>query len=256
MFIHAAIASLRVHLRNTLARPLFQVILFAQPIAMALLTYYVYRRPSGGPSFYVVLGSGMSGMWVATAFSSANDLSRERMYGTIQPVLLADIPLWVVSAGRAFGALLLSVIPIVVSIVFSTCIFGISVLNNIFVPDVIFSIAAFGIACHSLGLALSNFFLLSRRTSVLQNFLEWPVLIVSGVVFPTATLPRGLQWLSAMLPMRWAAESAARSFSTAAISWDLLALAIGLSAVYFTSAVALLGTIERRVRSTGSLELV
>lgn len=256
MPLQAIRAALRVHLRNTLARPLFQIMILVQPITMALLTYYVYGKYSDTASFFVVLGSGMSGMWMATAFSSAGDLGRERTYGTIQSVLISDVPLWLVSAGRALGALVLSVIPVVVSVFFSIFVLGLTLPADLSVPGLMIGLAVFGIGCHSFGLLLGNLFLLSRRTAVLQNFLEWPLIIASGVLFPVTALPEALRWLSAVLPMRWAAQATEQSFSTGVIPWHLLALAVGFSAVFFAAAVALFQTTERRIRVTGSLEVI
>jgi hypothetical protein len=84
MILRALVAAGRVHLRNTLARPLFQVMIVVQPVAMVLLTHYVYGGEGAArTSFFVVLGSGLAGMWMATAFSSAGDLGRERGYGMV-----------------------------------------------------------------------------------------------------------------------------------------------------------------------------
>ncbi|RKN04257.1 ABC transporter permease [Streptomyces radicis] len=230
--------------------------LFVQPFTMVLLTHYVYGHAGSGASFYVMFGSGMSGMWVATAFSSAGDLGRERGYGTIQPVLASGVPLWVVSAGRACGALALSVVPVVTSTLASVFVFRTPVPDELSVVGMLLGVAAFGIGCHSFGLVLGHLFLLSRRTVVLQNFLEWPLIIVSGVIVPLTALPTGVRWFSAVLPMRWGTEAAERSFSEGVIPWPLLGAAVGIAAIYFAAAVALSHAIERRVRTTAGLEVI
>lgn len=58
-----------------------------QPIVMVFLAYAVHGHASADRQFYVIFGAGMTGIWMATAFSSATDLQRERGYGTISPVL-------------------------------------------------------------------------------------------------------------------------------------------------------------------------
>ncbi|QSB16736.1 ABC transporter permease [Natronosporangium hydrolyticum] len=251
----AVVASMRVHLVNTLARPIFQVMLLIQPITMVLLTYYVYGRVDGAGAFYVVLGSGMAGMWVATAFSSAGDLGRERRYGTILPVLLADASLWLVSAGRAMGALVLSLIPIVISSVAAVLLFGVPLPGDLSVPWVLVGIAVYGLACHSFGLLLGTLFLLSRRTTVLQNFLEWPLLVASGVLFPVTALPAGAQGATAVVPMRWAAQATEQAFTTGTLDLRALGLALSSAGIALAAAVVLFRVIERRVRVTASLEL-
>lgn len=250
----AMLSSLRIHLRNTLVRPLYQVMILVQPVMIATLAHFVYGD-AGASSFYVVLGSGMSGMWMATAFSSAGDIGRERNNGTIHPVLLAAVPIWVVFAGRTLGALLLSTIPVGVSVVYSMLVFGVRFPAGASAPALLLSLLVFGLGCHGFGLLLSHLFLLSRRTVVLQNFLEWPLLIASGVLIPVAALPVGLRWFAAVLPMRWGAEAAKRAYDTGGIAWGPMGLAIALTAVYVGACLALWGRIERRIRVTASLEV-
>jgi ABC-2 type transport system permease protein len=250
------VGAVRVHLKNTAVRRLFQVMMFVQPLMVALLTYYVYDTDDVSKRFFVVIGSGLAGMWVAAAFSSAGDLERERAYGTIQQVILSPAPLWVISAARALGALILSVVPVAVSLVFTVAVLRLELPPAASYLGILLGVAAFGAGCHAFGLLLSHLFLLSRRTAVLQNFLEWPLLVASGVAFPVSLLPTAFQWLAGILPMRWAAEAAARSYSTGEVRWSLLALAVLLAAGYFGLAVALSGAVERRVRATASLEVV
>lgn len=255
MGLRGASSSLRVHLRNTLVRPMFQVSVIAQPIAMALLARYLYDPADASAMFFVMLGSGLSGLWVATAFSSAGDLARERWYGTIQPVLLSPTPLWVVTAGRAVGALLLSLVPVGISLGFCVLVLGLELPEAASGIGIVLGVLLFGLACHSFGLLLSHLFLLSRRTTILQNFLEWPLLIMFGILFPITALPRPVQAISAGLPMRWAGEVVSGAFVTGTLAWAPLALTVGLSAAYAVAAVALSSTIEHRVRVTASLEV-
>ena len=253
--LRAALSSLRVHLRTTLVRPLYQVMILIQPIVIATLTYYVYRGSSPDNSFYVILGSGMSGMWMATAFSSAGDIGRERNTGTIHPVLLAPTPIWLVFAGRTLGALLLSAIPVGVSVTFSVLVFGVRFPADASAAGLVIAVVAFGLSCHGFGLLLSNLFMLSRRTVVLQNFLEWPLLIASGVILPVSALPVAFRWFAAILPMRWGAEAASRAYDGGGIAWGPIGLALGITAVYVAASVALWSRIERRIRVTASLEV-
>lgn len=255
MSLRAATASLRIQLSNTLARPIFQVLIIVEPMMMAVLAYFVRDPSDTSARFSVVLGSGLSGMWVATAFSSAGDLERERFQGTIPAMLLSATPLWLLSAGRAAGALVLSVIPVAVSLLFSALALRVEPPPGASAGGLLVSVATFGLGCHCFGLLLSHLFLLSRRTTVLQNFLEWPLLIASGVIFPITALPQGVQWLAAALPMRWAAEAAARSFTAGGLPARPLAVAVALAGAYLALAIALSGAIERRVRVTASLEV-
>lgn len=255
MKLQGALASTRVHLRNTLVRPMMQVTILAQPVAMVLLTRYVYDPGDPTARFFVMLGSGLSGVWVATAFSSAGDLNRERFYGTVQPVLLTTTPLWLVSAGRALGALLLSFVPVAVSLLLTLTVMGLRFPTGASTVGMAVGVLAFGLACHAFGLLLSHLFLLSRRTAVLQNFLEWPLLITFGILFPIEALPGPVQAAARALPMRWAGQVVSDAFVGHGIAWGALGLTVGLAAACIVAAVSLSGVIERRIRVTASLEV-
>lgn len=255
MALRAGLAALRVQVSTTLVRPTVQVLVLVQPVVMATLAFFIHDTVDPATRFFVVLGSGMSGMWVATAFSSAGDLERERFEGTIQPVMASPTPLWVVAAGRACGALVLSALPVGVSLLFSALMLDMGFPPAASVPAVVLAVAVFGLGCHAVGVVLSHLFLLSRRTTVLQNFLEWPVLVVSGVLIPIAALPHGLQVASGLLPMRRAAEAAAAAFSSGTLLVPQIGASLAVSSVYMACGAVLSRVIERRVRASASLEV-
>lgn len=251
--------SFRTHIRLTLVRPTFQITLVAQPIVMAVLAYMIYQHTGHTNDFFsfVVLGAGMAGMWSSIIFSSAGDINRERFYGTLGPLVGAPASLLLIMLGKIAANGLLSTLSFVISFVFSA-----SVLH---VPLDIPHPFAFGlslmillIATNLFALMLSSLFLISRATTVLQNFLEYPILIVTGVFFPLEALPLWLQPLGWPIPLTWGAKLLRW---TAQAQWDVNAfgkdLAIELSLVlcYLLLSFVLFRLIEYRIRVTASMEI-
>ncbi|MGH9243347.1 MAG: ABC transporter permease [Acidimicrobiales bacterium] len=251
--LQVAWASFRTHLQVTLTRPLFRVMMVIQPVAIVSFAQIIYgSRPNLG--FFVMFGAGLASVWAAAAFSSAGDLGRERRQGTLVPVFVASAPLLVVSASRAMASLVLSLVPFCLTVAMSL-LFGQRVPSSASLLGLGLSFVAFALGAHAMGLALSALFLASRRSLVLQNLLEWPVILASGVLAPIALMPVWVETVSRVLPTRWGAEAAFAAFQLGEIKVDALGFAIALTAVYAVSAHVLYGYIEFRVRLSGSLEI-
>lgn len=257
--LRAFLSSLRVHCALTLARPTFQIVLVLQPIIMTTISYMIYRRTASAAALtgFVVLGAGIAGVWSSIVFSSAGDINRERFYGTLPAFLQSPTTLFVVMLGKLAANSLLSALSLVVGMLYATAVLRI--------PLAIADLPAFGLAlllfllgANLFALTLSCLFLISRATTVLQNFLEYPILIVAGIFFPPDRLPSWARWLGWPVPLTWGAQAlrAAAQPGTEPAFTRLLAINIGLITSYLVLAILLFRVIERRVRVTASLEIV
>lgn len=243
----------------TLARPTFQIILVLQPIVMATIAYMIYRNTAQAGDFmaFVVIGSGIAGMWSSIAFSSAGDINRERAYGTLSALFFTPTSLVVIMLGKITANALLSVFSLVVSLVFAWLVLRVPL--TLAYPWVfVLGLALFLIATNLFALALSSLFLVSRSTTVMQNFLEYPILIITGIFFPVTLLPGWAQVLGWPIPLTWGGElmrlAVAPNLDTDALWVDVLILS-GLSVVYLAAARALFQIMGRRVRVTAQLDL-
>lgn len=251
-------SSLAIHLKNTLARPMFQVVLVAQPFVIATTAYMVYRdTPVEGFTAFVVLGGGLSGIWSALTFSSAGDINRERFYGTLEPMMAVPAPLTWIFLAKISANALLSLLALAISLIYSRAILGV-VLELPHLLAFMAALAVFLFSASAFALCLSTTFLLSRSTLIMQNFLEYPLLLLGGLAFPVSALPGWVQVLSALLPMRWASEAmrlALRDGGLLADYWGMLGWAMASGLAYGLLALLLFGRIERRVRYLATLDL-
>jgi ABC-2 type transport system permease protein len=251
--------ALKTHISLTFARPTFQIVIIVQPIIMATIAYMLYRRAGQAQDFvsFVVLGSGIAGMWSAIAFSSAGDLNRERSYGTLSALIEAPAPLMIIMLGKIMANAMLSTLALLISIIFSFTVLGVSI--RIAHPiNFAYTLVLFLIAVSLFALVLSSIFLLSRSTVVLQNFLEYPILTVTGVLFTVEALPPWARVFGWPIPLTWGAEALRL---TVGDSWDpaafgrAIGIELGLIGFYWVLAVVLFRLIERRVRITATLDV-
>ncbi len=253
------ISTVGVHLKNTLARPMFQVVLVVQPFVVATTTYMVYRDAGvDNLAAFVVLGGGLSGIWSALTFSSAGDINRERYYGTLNPMLASPTSLPLIFSAKITANAWLSLLALAISLVYSRILLGVT----FGVPHGLAffgSLAAFLFSASTFALCLSTTFLLSRSTAIMQNFLEYPLLLLGGMAFPVSILPQWVQALSAILPMRWGSEALRLALDSAALGppfWEALGWTMLTGVVYCALALFLFGRIEYCVRREATLELV
>lgn len=252
-------ASFNTHIKLTLTRPTFQITLVAQPVVMATIAYMVYRRigDEGGFSPFVALGAGIAGMWSSTAFSSAGDVNRERFYGTLPTLLGSPSPLAVVMMGKVMANATLCTFSLAISLAFSLFILGVSPgISN----PLAFGLALldFQFATSLFALAMSGMFLLSRSTAVLQNFLEYPLMIVSGVFFPLEILPEWLRPAGWLTPLYWGSEAMRRAIEAplnAGEYWRVLGIEGGFGLFFFALVLAIFRYVGRRVRIGSDLDV-
>lgn len=253
------VGTVLVHMRNTLARPMFQIVLIFQPFVIATTTYLIYRDADvENLVAFVVLGGGLAGIWSAMTFSSVGDIDRERRAGTLTMMMAAPSPLVLIFTAKIAANALLSLLSLGIAFVYSMII-----MNEAFsVPHgAAFAVALvlFLFSTSAFALALSSLFLLSRSTGVMQNVLESPLLLLGGMAFPVTVLPAWARAIAAVFPMRWGSEALHAAFDAGPLGADwrwavLWTLVNGM--IYYALALLLFRRIEYRVRQMGNLELV
>lgn len=251
-------SSFLTHMRLTLSRPTFQIAVIAQPLVLGIISYMLYAqsRTPGGFIAFVVLGSGVAGIWSSIAYSSSGDINRERAYGTLEPLLCSASSLFLVMCAKVLANGLLSVLAFLVSVVFALLVFKIPF--SIAYPwQFVLSFVLFLVATNLFALMLSSIFLLSRSTAVLQNFLEYPVLIVTGCLFPVTVLPVWLQVCGWPIPLTWGVQLlrwSVQGQAPLASFQQALSVEVGLAVLYFVISLLLFRIIEYRIRVTASME--
>jgi ABC-2 type transport system permease protein len=255
--VQVFLSAILVQMRNVIVRPIFQVVLFFQPIVISANAYMIYRNVEieNFPT-YIILGGGLAGIWSVLTFSSVGDLHRERYLGMLQPILAAPTSAVLVFTAKIVANACLSLIALLITILYSWFLLGVAVA----VPHLLaflFALVAFLFSASSFALMLGSIFILWRAAYMFQNVIEFPLLILGGVAFPVTILPWWAQQISLSLPMRWGSEALRATFAASPLDeryWQAVGWTFLLGLLYYTIAILMFRLVEHRVRVSALLE--
>lgn len=222
---------------------LFGVIV--QPLLIAIMALYVLGTEGEQTAIFIVVGSGLTGLWDGVLFQSGNSITGERWVGTLEMLVGAPTSLAVVTFGKNLAYVTQSLLSMILSYLLASLIFGYPLKIHsplVFAVSLVLTIFSFV----SMGLLLSTLFVLNPDVQRLQNGLEYPIFILSGFLFPIALLPFWTTPLSYVLAPYWAARALHSSSQTI----DMLGIIIkdwGMLILLGSAYLLLAGVLFRRV---------
>ena len=229
---------------------------FIQPLLVALLGLWMLQEK--GPEFaiYIVVGSGMAGLWSSLVFVAGNAVSIERWFGTLETLVGVPTPLATVVFGKNLANVAQSLVSMVLCYLLASLFFGYPL--TVAMPGAfIVSIAAVAIAFICFGLVIAPIFVLNPQIAQFQNGLEFPVYVVSGFLFPVAMLPIWTVPVSYALPTYWAARAlhaaaqATEPLASIALSWVVL---LATSSAYVLVGAVMFRSFIRRAKEKATLD--
>ena len=173
--------------------------------------------------------------------------------GTLELLVSAPTRAWIPILGRVIATTAVSLFAVPET-------FLVAWLLGISIPvgdPFIFAVAmiAFSLSTVGAGMAMANFFVLTRSASLWANLFGFPFFILAAASFPITLLPGVIQPLSYLVAMYWTADLL-RAASTA-VPPDIvirdLSATVGLAVGYIALALWLYEKVERRVRLDGSI---
>jgi len=228
-----------------------------QPMIIALLAMWMLQGKGANAAIFVVVGSGMTGLWSTLLFVGGNSINDERWEGTLESLIAVPTPLPLIIFGKNIANVVQSLLSMIVSYLFISLAFNYPLhLNSplLFFISLVFTVFAF--ICF--GLILSPIFLVSPGVQRFQNAMEFPVYILSGFLFPILMLPGWTTPLSYLLPTYWAAEALHGTSSGNATFEQILfywAMLIIFSIIYLVGANLLFQKVLVKARKDASLSL-
>ena len=228
-----------------------------QPLIIALLGMWMLQGRGGDYAIFVVVGSGMTGLWSSLLFVSGNSITQERWVGTLEMLAGMPTPIQVVVFGKNLANVIQSLLSMVVSYLLVAIFFGYALTIAqpvLFFISLIFTVMSF--VCF--GLVIAPVFVLNPDVQRWQNGLEFPVYILGGFLFPIALLPPLVTPLSYLLAPYWAARAlhatssggADFNFGEVALCWGMMLL---FSVMYLIVSRWLFRVMLRRARTDATL---
>ena len=228
--------------------------IFVQPLLLTLLAFWMLRQRGSAEIIFVVVGSGMTGLWTAALFMGGTSITNERWTGTLESVVVVPASLQTIVLGKNFANVVLSLGAMIVSYLLASVVFG--RLPPIALPGWFLVALLVGVFAYvASGLVLGTLFILNPEIMRLHNGLEFPIYILAGFLFPVALLPGWTTPLSYILAPYWAAR-ALHGASSGAPPQDIM-FAIGMTAgvtiIYLLLARYLFARVLYKARVDASL---
>jgi len=230
------------------------------PFIFTLVAFFLFSGQTSTGSFllYLVLGSGLMGMWGTTIYGSSNSISFDRWNGTMEATLAAPIPLSWIALGRVlfntFEGVLNAVLILVIGLLWFHV--GFAVVS----PPLFFlaSISTF-LSLSAFGLLMCTIIVLSRKGGFITNSMEIPVYIATGTMFPVSILPFVALPFAFLLAPTWGIEairlSALPGYTGLATGyWQDLAILALETFAYLALAFVLFKRVEAYAKRNGTLE--
>ena len=232
---------------------LFTVLI--QPLVIALLALWMLRGLGSDYVIFVVVGSGMTGLWSSLLFISGNSINWERWMGTLETLVGLPTPMPVIVFGKSLANVAQSLSSMVVSYFLASLLFGYPLhvaQPGLFVVSLAFTVVSFV----SFGLIIAPVFVINPGVQGWQNAMEFPVYILSGFLFPIALLPGWTTPLSYLLAPYWAARalhatsSGGASLADVSFCWAMMLL---FSLIYLFISSRLFQLMIRKARADATL---
>jgi len=230
------------------------------PFIFTLVAFFLFGGQDSTGSFllYLVLGSGLMGMWGTTIYGSSNSIGFDRWNGTMESTLAAPVPLSWIALGRVLFNTFEGVINALFILVIGLAWFhvGFGVIN----PGLFFlaSLSTF-LSLSAFGLLMCTVILLSRKGGFITNSMEIPVYIATGTMFPVSILPIVVLPFAFLLAPTWGIEairlSALPGYAGLATGyWEDLAILALETLAYLGMAFVLFKRVEAYAKRNGTLE--
>jgi ABC-2 type transport system permease protein len=248
------LASLRFQLRLSPRSPGTLQVWATTPLFTAVFLSIAEHAGRHDLTSYAVVAPTLMGQWTLALGIAGELITEERSQGTLEALMATPGRFSVVIVGRICAASLLGITALAEAWLVAGLGFG----RWIAVPHpVVLAIALPANAAAMAGTAsiLSSLFVLMPSARIVQNTLNYPVYLLSGVLVPIATLPLWIRPVSHVIFLSWSADLLRSALDSAAVSHPAARVAVvavlGLSG--YGIGAALLSRVLRRVRRLGTL---
>jgi ABC-2 type transport system permease protein len=232
----------------------FLLMAVIQPVIFATIAFYLFRsggRP--GTLLYAALGAGMMGIWSSVLFGSGGMLQWQRWQGTLELNVAAPPALVLVFLPFALSNAFVGAYALAATLFWGRIFFGVPLhfahgwLFALAVPVTVLALA-------TLGLLMASTFILYRHANAISNLLEYPIWLVSGLVFSVSLLPGWTRPISWLLAPYWGVQ-AIRHAALGGAVWGPVGVTALTGVVYLVLATLALRWFEHLARARATLGL-
>jgi ABC-2 type transport system permease protein len=161
----------------------------------------VWYNPDMISSYYMIPGVIAMILFALTSILTATAVVRERERGTIEQLIVTPIRPWELVVGKILPYVILAFVNMAEVLAIGHFWFGVPVRGNlllILALSGLFLLSSLGI-----GLLASTFANTQQEAMLVVWMILLPALFLSGFFFPVEAMPKVLQWISLLLPLRY-----------------------------------------------------
>jgi ABC-2 type transport system permease protein len=230
------------------------VFTFALPVILLVIFGSIFHGtvPNTDVSFrqYFTAGIIASGIMSVTFVNLGVSIAMERDDGTLKRLAGIPMPKVVYFAGKALSGLVISVIEVAILLVIGVALYGLKLPDTVARWVTLGWVFVLGVAaCTMLGIAASSLPRSGRSAAAVLNLPYLVLQFISGVYFPFNSLPKAMQDIAALFPLKWMCQGLRSVFlpdqllvAEPAHSWELGKVALVLLAWLVGSLVLCLRT--------------
>jgi ABC-2 type transport system permease protein len=196
-----------------------------QPIEVRTQVWY---NPTLEDAYFMVPGIVGMVLFTLTSMVTANSIVRERERGTIEQIIVTPIRPWELVVGKIVPYVILAFINTGEVLLIGSLWFHVPIRGSlwlVFGLSGVFLLTSLGI-----GLLASTIASTQQEAMLIVYMIFLPSVFLSGFFFPIAAMPQVLQWISAMIPLRYYLNIIRalllKGVGITAIQEDVIALAI------------------------------
>lgn len=137
----------------------------------------------------------------ATLVNLAIALTALRERGTLKRVRSTPLPPWVFMAGRVLTAMVVSLIMVVLVTALGRLVYGVTVPTST-LPGLALTVLVGTTACCCLGFAMTAIIPSENAAPAVTNAVVLPLYFFSGIFIPNENIPRGMQLVADVFPVK------------------------------------------------------
>ena len=161
----------------------------------------------GNPNYFEFMAPGIMAMVImmAAMIGLAGSISREREMGTLDGIISAPISRLSIVLGKSLAQVVRGLLQAVLVLVLAILIFGVVVHGNLALLALLLVLTVFSFI--GLGIIISSVASQQETAMTIMMTITFPMLFLSGALFPIQQMPAIMQWISKILPLTYAVEA-------------------------------------------------
>ena len=188
----------------------------------------IWYNPDMISSYYMIPGVIAMILFALTSILTATAVVREREHGTIEQLIVTPIRPWELVVGKILPYVILAFVNMVEVLAIGHWWFGVPVRGSLLL--IVALSGLFLLSSLGIGLLASTFANTQQEAMLVVWMTLLPALFLSGFFFPLEAMPKVLQWISFLLPLRYylviIRSLMLKDIGLAALQNEVIALAI------------------------------